>query len=382
VEYACYSDAPLSGLEVVVGPYRLLNTLATAVAPRPGSSRLALVLRAEQHLQETGPPESFWERTDTTTYHGGQLDDELAALISLALGIRLRSGGIIREFGTDDDPRGRPREWDHHIPYLAPPGRRGRVLPARVDQVQLTDCSSLLERYPVLPPDQAIALVRAARAYQEALWIVEDDPRQAWLRLVSAVEAAAAHWGLDEVPEQRLRRVQPRLAAMLEAQGEDHLRQVAAELNRIYGVTGKLIRFLMTFAPDPPPERPPYEHQRVEWSKIKDHLGMIYRYRSADLHAGTPFPLPMCEPPHQDPDAAPDEVPLGTGTGIGPEQASWSKADTPMLLHVFEGIVRRALRAWWMSVPAEAPVTPVVNHGSRSALSRLRDLFRNRSAQG
>lgn len=89
VEFACYSDAPLTGLEAVLGPYRLLNTLATAIAPRPGSSRLALVLRAEQHLEETDAPEAFWERTDTTTYHGGQLDDELAALTSLALGIRL-----------------------------------------------------------------------------------------------------------------------------------------------------------------------------------------------------------------------------------------------------------------------------------------------------
>jgi hypothetical protein len=183
VEYACYSDAPLTGLEVVVGPYRLLNTLAKAAAPRPGTSRLALVIRAEQRLQETDLPESFWERTDTTTYHGGQLDDELAALISLALGIRLKSGGIIREFRADGDPLGRPREWDHRVPYLAPPSPRGRVLPAAANQVQLTDCASLLERYPALPSDQAVALVRAARAYQEALWVVEDDPRQAWFSL-------------------------------------------------------------------------------------------------------------------------------------------------------------------------------------------------------
>jgi len=352
VEVACYTDAWLTGDRIELGPYLLLNTIP---GPRqPGSARLALVLRVEDHLGPPDAPDKFWERTDTSTHHGGWLGDELAALVSLALGIRLASGGIVREFSTGSDPRGRPREWSHRAPYLPEPApdARGRVLPAAAADASLDNCTALLSRYPDLPADQAIALVRAARAYQQALWIAEDDPRQAWLRLVAAVEVAADHWGVEEEPAERLKTIHPHLAELLEAKGGDHLRAVAAELARIYGSTGKFSKFLTTFAAQPPPARPPEGYQ-VDWSKLKTHLGAIYRYRSKDLHAGIPIPDPMCEPPHRQDDwAVPSEISLGLGTWVGPESASWTKADIPMLLHVFEGIVRRALTAWWQSTPA------------------------------
>jgi hypothetical protein len=78
----------------------------------------------------------------------------------------------------------------------------------------------------------------------------------------------------------------------------------------------------------------------------------VYSYRSKDLHAGIPIPEPMCEPPHHAQGMPPMEVPLGLWTSVGPERAAWARADLPMLLHVFEGIVRRALLAWWMHQPA------------------------------
>jgi hypothetical protein len=42
------------------------------------------------------------------------------------------------------------------------------------------------------------------------------------------------------------------------------------------------------------------------------------------------------------------EVPLGlSASSYG---ATWAKKDTPMLLHVFEYIVRGAVLNWWRSV--------------------------------
>jgi hypothetical protein len=200
-------------------------------------------------------------------------------------------------------------------------------------------------------------LLRAARAYQEGLWIAEDDPRQAWLRFVSAVEVAADHWAVDEVPQEQLKTARPELAALLAAKGDDHLREVAAKLTHISGSTSKFIRFLIQFAADPPPERPQYEYQRVDWSsrtRLREHLRVIYDYRSQDLHAGTPIPEPMCEPPHQSHGTAPSEVPLAPWTFIGPEPAFWARKDTPMLLHVFAGMARRGLLAWWTTEDVES----------------------------
>jgi hypothetical protein len=131
-------------------------------------------------------------------------------------------------------------------------------------------------------------------------------------------------------------------------------------LTPILGATTKFIRFLVRFAPDPPPERP-LEYQQVDWSsraRLRKLLGVIYDYRSKDLHAGTPMPQPMCEPPHQDKGSPPSEIPLGLWTSIGPEPAFWARKDTPMLLHVFAGAVRRALLAWWTTTECQEKDAP------------------------
>jgi hypothetical protein len=103
---------------------------------------------------------------------------------------------VVREFRTEDpDPRGRPVEYDHQPPYLPPPDSPDRpILPATADGANLEDATPYLARYPDLPAERAVALVRAARTYQEGLWVAESDPRQAWLRFVSAVEPAASFW--------------------------------------------------------------------------------------------------------------------------------------------------------------------------------------------
>jgi hypothetical protein len=43
------------------------------------------------------------------------------------------------------------------------------------------------------PADQ-VALIRAARLHQDAVWIAEQEPELAWLMLVSALETGAGRW--------------------------------------------------------------------------------------------------------------------------------------------------------------------------------------------
>jgi hypothetical protein len=51
------------------------------------------------------------------------------------------------------------------------------------------------------------------------------------------------------VLEDRLKAIHPDLADLLASKGEEHLRQVAAMLARIYGSTGKFTRFLQPSLP-------------------------------------------------------------------------------------------------------------------------------------
>lgn len=166
-------------------------------------------------------------------------------------------------------------------------------------------------------------LVRAARLYQDAVWIAEGQPELSWIMLVSAIEAAAKHWwSVDDSPGKRSRTSK--------------------------GVTRKFVRFVLSFLPDPPAQRPPQTAQH-RWSEeaMRRSMHMIYTWRSKALHEGIPFPLPMCQPPHRFDDLY-TEKPLGLAHGAG--DAAWSGEQTPMLLHTFEYIARNALLKWWKSM--------------------------------
>lgn len=100
---------------------------------------------------------------------------------------------------------------------------------------------------------------------------------------------------------------------------------------------------MQEFAAGPPSVRPPEAFQ-VDWSRIRRALTTIYDYRSLALHAGAPFPAPMCESPKEI-EGMFSEIPLGLATATA--DAVWTIADTPMLLATFEGLARSALLRWW-----------------------------------
>src|ERR1039458_6912529 len=211
--YECplYSDAWIVG-EESIGPYHFINTIAHASGPFRGSVAPVMVLRVGLHVEFTRPQ---MDRTDTSTYHGGSLSDEVAALAALALGARVEAGPTTREF-EQSDPRGRPVAHYGYTAPVLPYDERGPKLPWAAGRHSLEDLRWLGDWFDANPKDQ-VALIRAARLYQEAIWVGDAEPALAWLLLVSAIETAADRWDHARLPEiGRLRDSKPVLVQAVE----------------------------------------------------------------------------------------------------------------------------------------------------------------------
>jgi hypothetical protein len=290
-------------------------------------------------------------KTDNSTWTDLTTDDEVAVLLSLVLGARVRSGGLTRMFTEDGDPRGNAVEWGHRPPTWSPPGRNGPVLPGLSDAVaNLGDLSDWLSRYGRLNKGEAAtSLLRAARQYRDGLWIADTDPQLAWLLFVSALEVAACHHrvaGTDLAAV--LTEAKPKLAQDLrEAGGKDLLDKVAGHLAEQLRATRRFLDFTTTFAPSPPERQP--EHTQINWGKLRRAMNVVYGFRSDRLHAGIPFPAPMCMPPITDDNGVPLERPPGLWSAVSSPSSwsSWRSTDLPMYLHTFADITRRTLLAWW-----------------------------------
>ncbi|MCB0170974.1 MAG: hypothetical protein KDJ97_10525 [Anaerolineae bacterium] len=344
-EYPFFTDAHIVGDHIFegLGPYQLINAVAL---PEVRQFRPSLVLHAKEHSDSKLPNMT---ETDDSRYHGGNLADEIASIISLCLGIRLKSGGANRIFGIGGDPKGLPTSsWGYTQDPVLPTLSKPPVIPQALGIHHLKNIV-ILETFPSLSLENSIALVRATRLYQEAIWIAESTPELSWIMLVSAVETVANRWRTAiEMPIDRLRASRPELEDILRGQGNDKfVASVAEQIAPYMGATKKFIDFVLEFLPPPPKERPTEAGQH-SWTKsaIKKTMGKIYSYRSRALHGGHPFPAPMCQAP-QGFGGGIEEIPLGLATSM--QGAVWLAKDTPMLLHTFEYIVRQTILKWWES---------------------------------
>ena len=95
-EFPLFTDARITG-ETALGPYLFINTVAT----NPGTARPAIVVRYAVHKARDYPDMS---KTRADLYHGGSTEQEIAALASLAMGIRLKAGRSNRRFEPNGDP--------------------------------------------------------------------------------------------------------------------------------------------------------------------------------------------------------------------------------------------------------------------------------------
>ena len=327
------------------GPYQFLNTTFIV---KPLLIAPSIILRVEEYI-EVDTTKKNMIKTDTSIYHGGMLFDEIAALLSLCLGMRVKAGGATRQFEADGDPRGRPVRYSmHDDPVFIKTSRHPPIIPDTARMYNLNE-AYLLKRYPELSPIDASALVKAARLYQEAFWISESEPSLSWIFFVSAVETAANHWRSEkESSIDRLKASIPKLVQLLEKYSEELPLKVANMISDYLGSTRKFLDFILHFFPSPPPKRPPKPAQ-ISWNpkEMEKSLRIIYGWRSKALHGGTPFPLPMCLPPFPQRNYFREKPP-----GLASQSAGgvWTARDTPMYLHIFEHIVRHSLLLWWDSM--------------------------------
>jgi len=328
------------------GPYTFILWMKPEV-PQYGLARPAIVLRVELHLETESRAVRLqrMQRTDDRLYHGGSLEEEVAALLSLSLAIRLKAGGMWRSFNLHGDPRGSP--YDAPNPALQS-NPAGQIIPRASEARSLQD-APLLDSLPSLGPDGATALIRAARLYQDAMWIAESQPALSWLMFASAVETAANYWrSSEETPRQRLQSSNRGLELdelLVTVGGEPHAEKVAEMIADSLGSTKKFKDFIVHFPPAEPPKRP--NNGKLPWDteNLRKSLTKIYGHRSHALHSGIPFPWPMCMPPMPSGNGVPVEIP--EGEAIMMMGGSWQKEDLPMHLHTFEYIVQGALCKWW-----------------------------------
>ena len=344
-EYPLYSDAKfLQSITNSDSPYNFFNPMPSRA--EPGYVQASLILRLDDHLPHMRPDHS---KTDASRYHGGTITDEIAALASLCVGVRIRAGGASRYFtNPDKEPLGVPVALDRRPKPSLDLDKDRLVLP----QVAISCGLNELQRLGWLlhlSPDQSIALVRAARLYQDALWIAESEPALAWLMFVSSLEAAANQWKSEAgTPVDRLTYSKPKLVEILKnAGGDDLVESVASQIETTLGATKKFVDFTLDFFPEPPMKRPCEEFQ-ISWNnkQMRKVLRRVYDYRSKALHGGTPFPAPMCDPPFSNSKneyAEKGTIGLAASSGGG----VWRDKDVPINLHVFHHIVRGALLKWW-----------------------------------
>ena len=344
VEYPIFTDCHVTGeIRNGLGPYMVLNAVSL---PLGRELTPALVLRVDY------PPPSTkryqMKKTDDSRYHGGSMVDELCALVCLCMGARMKPGKSIRTFDCGGDPKGRPEAFEA-ITSFQPSPFRTPILPDATG-IHSLDLALRCRELPQLPDEGAVALIRAARLYQDGLWIAESQTSLAWVMLVSALETAANHWRItEESPVERMHISQPKIASLLnEVGGEEHLAAVAALMAPYMGATKKFIDFSLAFLPEPPVERGP-EYARIDWSPtaLKKSLSIIYEYRSKALHGGTPFPVPMLMPPHAEAHKY-AEKPIGLATYS--HGGTWLAKDVPMFFRTFEYITRQVLLKWWDSL--------------------------------
>ncbi|MGW4994947.1 hypothetical protein ACWEQ3_46480 [Streptomyces mirabilis] len=339
-EFLLYSDSHVTGgLEITCHPYVLTNCLGF---PQSGRLGPVLALYFDDHSPDLDVQPM--DKTDTDGWLNLTPDDEIACIISLVTEVRLRSGGPVRSFKGEEDLRGTPHLYGHHVPEWT---ATQRPIYPTLKQIGLESLDGWMDRYFALGREDAVTLVRAARQFRDALWVADTDPELAWLLLVSALEVIAGREALRDVdPSELLRQELPGLAAQLvETGGEAHLAAVAPQLVGVVRATARFMSCVEQYLPGPPPVRPEeYAQVGWDWPNLKKRVSQVYGYRSARLHGGVPFPSPLCQVPMSS-GAALDERPSGLAAAAG--NASWLAKDLPMHLHTFGYIVRGCLLQWW-----------------------------------
>jgi hypothetical protein len=345
-----HSDRQVSGGQAEFGPYSLTPVMRAGVLDNEVGEAVILHEALYAWLMPEVIVDGELAKSDSSAYHGGTMADEIAALVSLELGVRLRLAGTRETSGIRYPDRDPSPPIYFEVPQLIHPGSRGReFLPHVMTRPASLAGLELLPSFPHLQEKDQIELARAARSYASAIWWANEDPNQAWLQLVSAVEVAASRRQRKSTPAQDLLREHwPELWELIVALDDAPRAAVSKMLAQQTKATAKCCDFLAECAPEPPALRP--EFAEFDWNHMREHAKIIYAHRSRALHSAKPFPAPMLERPRVESSGAVQEAPFGLNSGaLG---GIWDAAQTPMLLSTFEYVTRGALLHWWGELAA------------------------------
>lgn len=342
-EYPIYSDITVTS-ELLDGLEPMSFHNALPLNKRAGEVVIPIVVRVGICLEIKN---NDWSISNYGHYHGGWLNDEIAALMSFALGARFHAGNSIRDFGGfEKDPLGSPRFDNLSQPPLFFVRERGHILP-EVAKSKCLDELLLLNVFLKLSHDTASKFVQCARQYQSALWVSESNPDMCWLLLVSAIEIAANEWASSESNDtENLKLTYPEYYSFIEQFNSDELvENTATTFCAVTKASSKFLKFCMNYSPTDLEQE---NSAGFEFSKkkLKKAFNKIYGYRSLALHSGVPFPAPMCRAPEII-DSKFWQRP--TGLGSSTNGATWLKDDLPMNLHLFHYLTRSILTNWLKS---------------------------------
>ncbi|MFJ6898184.1 hypothetical protein [Streptomyces hokutonensis] len=344
-----FSDTDVQGAagSESVGPYRI------TLLDDPSDQQLGQLRPVLELASWFGEPGDEAPGSDSAGWTGLSIHQEITAMLSLILGVRLRgddpvihrnNGGTVTSYHPSA----------HTLPSAPMSPWGSPIIPGLPDTpIDVASARQYLESLPNFAPQHAVDLVRAARQYADALWIAEGEPELAWLMLVSAVEVAAtSHQVTTADYAQLVTSSFPLAAQALVERGGDELlvRAADTEFAGLIKATGRFLAFAHAFRPDPPEPRTADQAAQLPWSRrgMEDALKKVYGYRSARLHAGAPFPWPLLIPPPVASDGMPAERFINGPYGSG--DTTWSAEELPMTLAIFAQLARGMLLRWWSTM--------------------------------
>ncbi|WAT06503.1 hypothetical protein O1V64_11185 [Rouxiella badensis] len=340
-----YSDSSFTNTVNGGDAYSFINMLSQFHSPNIVSS--AITVRAKWFVS-MNELEHVGRESHSDDFHGGWFNDEIAALSSLKLGVRFHAGDFIRTFNHNN------AEFGDIIAEGSPPPnisfkRNAPIVPNAIKDI---DCSSLQEINNIgkMSEGNYSSLIKAARTYQNALWICETNPNLAWLLLVSSLETAAQQWHKSKTTEiETLEESKPELFNLLNTEDYKSLiPNIAESISPYLGATRKFRNFCLNFLPSEPENRPGEEIFRICWKKqsLREIFNTVYNHRSKALHGGLPFPDPMCKAPNMGGHFSEICV-TSLLTTLG---GTWSSKDAPVTLNTFNHMTHSILNQWWSTL--------------------------------
>ncbi|MCE9856965.1 hypothetical protein [Raoultella planticola] len=342
VEFTIYSDSRFTDQVLDDEAYSFLNMQPSShddVVP-------SITIRVNWAIDVN---ETIFAGTEpyTSDFHGGWYTDEIAALISLKLGVRAHSGTVTRVYDYFTSKHGQPKAEQSPPPPFSSKNK-ALVVPSCKKNVGISELKEINNIH-LLTEKNFNYLIRAARNFQDSLWICESSPNLAWLLMVSALETAAQQWDQSKRSNiEKFKESKPYLFNMLDSDQYKHLIPIISdEFSSTFGAGKKFRDFCVEFLPDEPKERP--KLGAIKWKKqnLKDIFIKVYDLRSIALHTGQPFPAPMCSAPDNYFGLSEMGVTALASSTLG---GTWTQKEAPINLNVFFYMTHSILNKWWDSL--------------------------------